>query len=248
MTEIQTASLPHALVGRDVLVAAKKRSGKTLAFVVPVLEKLFRERYTPGRGVGSIILCPTRELACQTSEVFKSVARHHSFSIGLLTGGGNSVGLEKEHGNDINLLVCTPAALFIQMERVNLDCSQLKVLVLDDVDSLPKPKFGSILNAVVSQLPEKRQTLMPKISDLKDGSRMEIEPESPFKFVAFHAGPRICLGKEFGYRQMKILSIALLCFFRFKLADDTKPVNYRAIFTLHIDGNLTLCAVSRTAA
>lgn len=94
-----------------------------------VLEKLFRERYTPGRGVGSIILCPTRELACQTFEVFKSVARHHSFSIGLLTGGGNSVDLEKEHGNDINLLVCTPAALFIQMERVNLDCSQLKVFI-----------------------------------------------------------------------------------------------------------------------
>ncbi|XP_024019066.1 DEAD-box ATP-dependent RNA helicase 32 [Morus notabilis] len=110
MTEIQTASLPHALAGRDVVVGAKKRSGKTLAFVVPVLEKLFRERYTPGRGVGSIILCPTRELACQTFEVFKSVARHHSFSIGLLTGGGNSVDLEeKDHGNDINILVCTPS-------------------------------------------------------------------------------------------------------------------------------------------
>ncbi|KAK9273722.1 hypothetical protein L1049_018532 [Liquidambar formosana] len=70
-------------------------------------------------------------------------------------------------------------------------------------------------------------------------------PESPFKFIAFHAGPRICLGKEFAYRQMKILSMALLRFFRFKLADDTRKVTYRTMFTLHIDGGLHLCAVPR---
>ncbi|PON56766.1 Cytochrome P [Trema orientale] len=74
------------------------------------------------------------------------------------------------------------------------------------------------------------------------------QPESPFKFVAFHAGPRICLGKDFAYRQMKILSIALLRFFRFKLANETNEVTYRTMFTLHIDGDLPLCAVSRKAA
>ncbi|XP_024019051.1 cytochrome P450 704C1 [Morus notabilis] len=80
---------------------------------------------------------------------------------------------------------------------------------------------------------------------IKDGI---FQPESPFKFVTFHAGPRICLGKEFAYRQMKILSIALLRFFRFGLADNTEPVNYKTMFTLHIDGGLPLCAVSRTAS
>ncbi|XP_062105480.1 cytochrome P450 704C1-like [Humulus lupulus] len=74
------------------------------------------------------------------------------------------------------------------------------------------------------------------------------QPESPFKFIAFHAGLRICLGKDFAYRQMKILSIALLRFFRFKLADDTKKVTYRTMFTLHIDGELPVCAVSRAAS
>ncbi|KAA8520542.1 hypothetical protein F0562_014798 [Nyssa sinensis] len=72
------------------------------------------------------------------------------------------------------------------------------------------------------------------------------QPESPFKFIAFHAGPRICLGKDFAYRQMKIVSMALLRFFRFKLADDTKSVTYRTMFTLHIDGGLHLHAVLRT--
>ncbi|KAF5453354.1 hypothetical protein F2P56_028260 [Juglans regia] len=72
------------------------------------------------------------------------------------------------------------------------------------------------------------------------------QPESPFKFIAFHAGPRMCLGKDFAYRQMKIVSIALLRFFRFKLADATKNVTYRTMFTLHIDGGLPVCAISRT--
>ncbi|CAN4125723.1 unnamed protein product [Withania somnifera] len=77
---------------------------------------------------------------------------------------------------------------------------------------------------------------------LKDGI---FQPESPFKFIAFHAGPRICLGKDFAYRQMKILSMALLHFFRFKLADETKVVTYRTMFTLHINEGLHVRAVPR---
>ncbi|XAR54114.1 Abieta-7,13-dien-18-ol hydroxylase [Bertholletia excelsa] len=78
---------------------------------------------------------------------------------------------------------------------------------------------------------------------LKDGV---FQPESPFKFIAFHAGPRICLGKDFAYRQMKIISMSLLRFFRFKLDDETKKVTYRTMFTLHIKGGLHLCAFPRT--
>ncbi|XP_009776442.1 cytochrome P450 704C1-like [Nicotiana tabacum] len=77
---------------------------------------------------------------------------------------------------------------------------------------------------------------------LKDGI---FQPESPFKFIAFHAGPRICLGKDFAYRQMKILATALLHFFRFKLSDDTKEVTYRTMFTLHINEGLPVHAVPR---
>lgn len=71
------------------------------------------------------------------------------------------------------------------------------------------------------------------------------QPESPFKFIAFHAGPRICLGKDFAYRQMKIVSAALLRFLRFKLTDDTRDVTYRTMFTLHMDGGLHVYAISR---
>ncbi|KAL5570101.1 hypothetical protein UlMin_026676 [Ulmus minor] len=69
--------------------------------------------------------------------------------------------------------------------------------------------------------------------------------ESPFKFTAFHAGPRICLGKEFAYRQMKILAAVLLNSYRFKLADESKEATYRTMFTLHMDQGLQLYAFPR---
>ncbi|GFY81960.1 cytochrome P450, family 704, subfamily A, polypeptide 2 [Actinidia rufa] len=69
--------------------------------------------------------------------------------------------------------------------------------------------------------------------------------ESPFKFTAFQAGPRICLGKEFAYRQMKILASSLLFFFKFKLVDESRKATYRTMFTLHMDKGLHLYAFSR---
>ncbi|KAL8541286.1 hypothetical protein ACS0TY_002509 [Phlomoides rotata] len=68
------------------------------------------------------------------------------------------------------------------------------------------------------------------------------QPESPFKFTAFQAGPRICLGKEFAYRQMKIFSAVLLRFFTFKLSDERKMVTYKTMINLYIDGGLSVRA------
>ncbi|KAH9608696.1 hypothetical protein KSS87_006268 [Heliosperma pusillum] len=72
------------------------------------------------------------------------------------------------------------------------------------------------------------------------------QPHSPFKFTAFQAGPRICLGKEFAYRQMKIFSTVLLSNFVFKLGDKESTVNYRTMINLHIDGGLHVRALPRT--
>ncbi|EER89117.2 cytochrome P450 704C1 isoform X3 [Sorghum bicolor] len=73
------------------------------------------------------------------------------------------------------------------------------------------------------------------------------QQESPYKFAAFNAGPRICLGKEFAYRQMKIMAATLLYFFRFKLEDESKEPTYKVMFTLHIDKGLHLYAYPRSA-
>ncbi|KAJ9553242.1 hypothetical protein OSB04_017287 [Centaurea solstitialis] len=77
---------------------------------------------------------------------------------------------------------------------------------------------------------------------LRDGV---FQPESPFKFTAFQGGPRICLGKEFAYRQMKIMAAFLVFFFKFQLVDENEEATYRTMFTLHMDKGLYLYALPR---
>ncbi|KAK1391837.1 DEAD-box ATP-dependent RNA helicase 32 [Heracleum sosnowskyi] len=182
MTEIQRASLPHSLAGRDILGAAKTGSGKTLAFIIPVLEKLFKQRWGPQDGVGSIIISPTRELASQLFEVLKSVGKHHGFSAGLLIGGRKDVDMEKEHVNDLNILVCTPGRLLQHMDETpNFECSQLQVLVLDEADRILDVGFKKVVNAIVSQLPKHRQTFLfsaTQTKSVQDLARLSLkDPE-----------------------------------------------------------------------
>ncbi|KAL5735979.1 hypothetical protein ACOSQ2_030767 [Xanthoceras sorbifolium] len=182
MTEIQRASLPHSLCGRDILGAAKTGSGKTLAFVIPVLEKLYRERWGPEDGVGSIIISPTRELADQLFDVLKTVGKHHNFSAGLLIGGRKDVDTEKERVNELNILVCTPGRLLQHMDETpNFDCSQLQVLILDEADRILDVGFKKALNAIVSQLPKHRQTMLfsaTQTKSVQDLARLSLkDPE-----------------------------------------------------------------------
>ncbi|KAL2972993.1 hypothetical protein AAZX31_14G023300 [Glycine max] len=182
MTDIQRASLPHALCGRDILGAAKTGSGKTLAFIIPVLEKLYRERWGPEDGVGSIIISPTRELAGQLFDVLKVVGKHHNFSAGLLIGGRKDVDMEKERVNELNILICTPGRLLQHMDETpNFDCSQMQVLVLDEADRILDSGFKKELNAIISQLPKRRQTLLfsaTQTKSIQDLARLSLkDPE-----------------------------------------------------------------------
>ncbi|KAL8151558.1 hypothetical protein V2J09_021366 [Rumex salicifolius] len=182
MTDIQRASLPHSLCGRDILGAAKTGSGKTLAFVIPVLEKLHQARWGPEDGVGSIILSPTRELAGQLFDVLKKVGRYHGFSAGLLIGGRKGVGEEKERVNGLNILVCTPGRLLQHMnETPNFECSQLQTLVLDEADRILDEGFKKDVNAIVDQLPKCRQTFLfsaTQTKSVKDLARLSLkDPE-----------------------------------------------------------------------
>lgn len=182
MTDVQRATLPHALCGRDILGAAKTGSGKTLAFVIPVLEKLYRGTWGPEDGVGSIIISPTRELAGQLFDVLKTVGKRHNFSAGLLIGGRKDIDTEKEHVNRLNILVCTPGRLLQHMDETpNFECSLLQVLVLDEADRILDVGFKKALNAIVSQLPKNRQTLLfsaTQTKSVQDLARLSLkDPE-----------------------------------------------------------------------
>ena len=180
MTAIQAGSIPHALAGRDILGAAKTGSGKTLAFLVPLLELLYRQGWTPQDGVGAIVLSPTRELAGQIFAVLRRIGKHHSFSLGLLMGGQhkNRQNLDKsdfvreqQSIPTTNILICTPGRLLQHLEQTpyfNVD--SLQMLVLDEADRILDLGFRDQLVRILDYLPQgdARQTLLFSATQTKD--------------------------------------------------------------------------------
>ena len=185
-TEIQAAAIPLILKGRDVLGAAKTGSGKTLAFLVPLLELLWRERWTAEDGLGALVISPTRELAYQTFEVLRSIGSHHDFSAGLVIGG-KDVSTERSRIQRTNIIVCTPGRLLQHMdETVSFDCSSLKMLILDEADRILDLGFQQTMNAIVENLPVERQTLLfsaTQTKSVRDLARLSLSnPE----YIAVH--------------------------------------------------------------
>ncbi|PRP82157.1 hypothetical protein PROFUN_10428 [Planoprotostelium fungivorum] len=178
LTEIQRASIPHALCGRDILGAAKTGSGKTLAFLIPVLELLFKRKWSIDDGIGAIIITPTRELALQIFEVVRKLGVAHELSAGLIIGGKDHTH-ERDRINRMNLLIATPGRLLHHMDSTpSFDCSNLQILVLDEADRILDMGFKKELDAVIDNLPKGRQTLLfsaTQTSNVKDLARLSLK-------------------------------------------------------------------------
>lgn len=160
LTDIQRESIPFALKGDDILGAARTGSGKTLAFLIPVIEKLYRAKWTEFDGLGALIISPTRELAIQIYEVLVKIGKHSSFSAGLVIGG-KQVKFEMERLSKINILIGTPGRILQHMDQtVGLDTTNLQTLVLDEADRILDMGFKKTLDDIVSNLPPTRQTLL----------------------------------------------------------------------------------------
>ncbi|KZL74007.1 ATP-dependent RNA helicase DBP4 [Colletotrichum tofieldiae] len=197
LTDIQSRAVPLALKGSDILGAAKTGSGKTLAFVIPVLEKLYRARWTEYDGLGALIISPTRELAAQIFEVLRKVGRNHNFSAGLVIGG-KSLKEEAERLSKMNILVCTPGRMLQHLDQTaGFDVDNLQILVLDEADRIMDMGFQSAVDALVEHLPATRQTMLfsatqsKKISDLarlslKDPEYVSVHEESTPKNLQQH--------------------------------------------------------------
>lgn len=188
MTEIQRQSLPFALDGKDVLGAAKTGSGKTLAFIIPVLELLHKNNWTSLDGLGALIISPTRELAIQIFQVLRDVGKKHTFSAGLLIGG-KDLKQEQERVGRMNILVATPGRLLQHLDQTpEFDCNNLQILVLDEADRILDSGFASCLNAIIENLPKKRQTLLfsaTQTKAVKDLARLSVKDA---EYVAVHEG------------------------------------------------------------
>ncbi|KAH9176637.1 DEAD-domain-containing protein [Lactarius sanguifluus] len=160
MTDVQVKSLPFSLKGKDILGAARTGSGKTLCFLIPVLEILYRRKWGPQDGLGALIISPTRELAVQIFDVLRSIGGYHSFSAGIVIGGKNLKD-ERERLSRMNILVATPGRLLQHMDQtVGFDCDNLQLLVLDEADRILDMGFSRTLSALLGHLPKSRQTLL----------------------------------------------------------------------------------------
>ena len=172
LTDVQQKAIPFALKGSDILGAAKTGSGKTLAFLIPVLENLYRKKWTELDGLGALILSPTRELAIQIFEVLRKIGRYHTFSAGLVIGG-KSLQEERERLGRLNILVCTPGRMLQHMDQTAaFEIDNLQMLILDEADRIMDMGFQRTVDAIVEHLPKERQTLLfsatqtKKVSDL----------------------------------------------------------------------------------
>ncbi|KAI9832194.1 MAG: ATP-dependent RNA helicase dbp4 [Phylliscum demangeonii] len=186
LTDIQARAIPHALKGADCLGAAKTGSGKTLAFLIPVLEALYRRRWSELDGLGALIISPTRELAIQIFEVLRKIGCRHPFSAGLVIGG-KSLQEERDRLGRMNILVCTPGRMLQHLDQTALlEHSNLQMLVLDEADRLMDDGFQSVVDAILGHLPPDRQTLLFSATQTKkvaDLARLSLkEPE----YIAVH--------------------------------------------------------------
>ncbi|WWC98711.1 ATP-dependent RNA helicase DBP4 [Kwoniella sp. B9012] len=148
-TPIQQLAIPPALRGQDLLGSAKTGSGKTLAFLIPMLERLYLDKWGPMDGLGAVVISPTRELAVQTFNQLRDIGKYHNFSAGLVIGG-KPLKEEQERLGRMNILIATPGRLLQHLDStVGFESSGVKVLVLDEADRLLDLGFLPALRAII---------------------------------------------------------------------------------------------------
>ena len=160
---VQTLSIPEVIGGHDVAAEAQTGSGKTAAFVLPILERLSRsESRMPGCGVGVLVLAPTRELVMQVTHTFRVMGEFMSHAPKVLTViGGASIGDQiAALRRGCEVVVATPGRLLHLIEDELIDLSAVHTLVLDEADKLLDAGFVDELNVLLDALPELRQNLL----------------------------------------------------------------------------------------
>ncbi|KAF8974298.1 P-loop containing nucleoside triphosphate hydrolase protein [Flammula alnicola] len=173
-TEVQSACIPPLLAGKDCIGNAKTGSGKTIAFALPILQRLEVDPY----GIFALVLTPTRELAFQISEQLAVLGGSLSIRTAVVVGGMDMMAQALELGNRPHVVIATPGRIVdhLRSSSGEWDLSRVKFLVLDEADRLLTPTFSPELSYLFSVLPKERQTclftatLTPAIESLAEAS------------------------------------------------------------------------------
>jgi ATP-dependent RNA helicase RhlE len=155
-TAVQTKTISPALAGHDIVATAQTGTGKTLAFVLPLLESLIKN---PAAGVTAVILSPTRELAIQTEETFAKMAANTGLRAAVVVGGlSESVQLRAVR-KGAHVIIATPGRLCDFLNRKLVNLSGVRVLVLDEADRMLDMGFLPAIQTITKTIPSVRQTL-----------------------------------------------------------------------------------------
>lgn len=182
-TPIQSAVIPQALQGHDIIGLAQTGSGKTAAFVLPLAEKLIH-----GEGLRGLILCPTREIALQTKAFLDLFGKHHRLSTVCVIGGVSMGPQIRDLSKKPDIVVATPGRLFDHMNRRNVRLDKISELVLDEADHMLDLGFLPQIMAILREIPSNRRTMMfsatmPESIErltkqfLKDSVRIDVLPK-----------------------------------------------------------------------
>ena len=155
-TPVQSATIPPAMEGKDVLATAQTGTGKTLAFLIPVIERLVRG---DAPGIGALILVPTRELAMQVAEQFNALRGPELKRAALVIGGLSEAPQLGAIRSGARIVIATPGRLEDFLDRQLLRFGALQTLVLDEADRMLDMGFLPAIRRIVAALPRDRQTL-----------------------------------------------------------------------------------------
>ena len=160
-TAVQTAAIPAALAGSDLLVSSHTGSGKTAAFLLPSLHRLLSPSTQPGKGPRVLVLTPTRELALQIEKAASTYGRGLSrLRTVCLVGGAPYAQQLRGLRDAVDIVVATPGRLMDHMESGRIEFSRLEVLVLDEADRMLDMGFIDDINTIVGRTPDTRQTML----------------------------------------------------------------------------------------
>ena len=193
---IQSAVIPLALAGNDLIACAETGSGKTCAFVLPTLQRLLAAGLQTAPSKSRVlVLAPTRELAVQIEDEIHGLAYHTTVTSAAVYGGVEMGGQERALRAGVDIIVATPGRLIDHMRQQNADLSGVELLVLDEADRMMDMGFWPDVRRIIAALPASRQTLLFSATMPDDVVRSAFEIVREPKFV------------QVGQRSMPALSI-----------------------------------------
>jgi ATP-dependent RNA helicase RhlE len=159
-TPIQAAAIPAVLEGHDLIGTAQTGTGKTAAFVLPILHKLLARKKTGKRGTRALIITPTRELAEQINEVVHALGKFNPIKSATVYGGVGMQPQEKALRQGTEVIVACPGRLLDHIHRGSAKLDQVEFLVLDEADRMLDMGFLPSIQEIIRQVAPKRQTLL----------------------------------------------------------------------------------------